>query len=197
MVDDSVFSIITQYQQEFRGIVEYYRLAYNLSTRFSRLRWVMETSLTKTLAHKLRISVNEVYKRFQTTIQTESGPRKVLRVEIQREGKKPLVAQWGGISLAHRKNAVLNDSPPHIWNDSRTELLERLLADQCELCGSTERISSHHERALKDLQRKGRGEKPEWVKKMAARQRKTLIVCHKHHTEIHGGEYDGRAAASG
>lgn len=196
-MDDSVFSIITQYQQEFRGIVEYYRLAYNLSTRFSWLRWIMETSLTKTLAHKLRISVNEVYKRFQTTVQTGSGSRKVLRVEIQRGGKKSLVAQWGGISLAHRQDAVLNDNPAHIWNDSRTELLERLLADQCELCGSTERISSHHERALKDLQRKGRGEKPEWVKKMASRQRKTLIVCHKHHTEIHGGRYDGRAVVSG
>jgi hypothetical protein len=41
-------SIIAQYQQEFRGLVEYYRLAYNLSPRFSRLKYVMEQSLTKT-----------------------------------------------------------------------------------------------------------------------------------------------------
>jgi group II intron reverse transcriptase/maturase len=55
---DSVFSIVARYQQEFRGIVEYYRLAYNLSTQLDRLKWVMETSLTKTLAHKLRGSVS-------------------------------------------------------------------------------------------------------------------------------------------
>jgi hypothetical protein len=157
----------------------------------------MEQSLTKTLASKLRISVRKVYERFQSTIHTESGPYKVLRVEISREGKKTLVAQWGGISLTWRKNAVLDEKPPRVWNDQRTELLERLLADTCELCGSREGISSHHERSLKDLQRKGKGEKPEWVKRMAARQRKTLIVCRKHHTEIHGGRYDGESDTNG
>ena len=136
--EDTVFSIISAYQQEYRGIVEYYRLAYNLSTRFNRLKWVMETSLTKTLAHKLRISVTKVYKRFGTTIQTESGSYKVLRVEVPRENKKSLVAQWGGISLVWRKDAVLDDKPQRVWNVQQTELLERLLADACELCGSRE-----------------------------------------------------------
>jgi hypothetical protein len=195
-VYNDVFSIIARYQQEYRGIVEYYRLAYNLSTKLNRLKWVMETSLTKTLAHKLRISVRQVYKRFQTTIQRGSGPYKVLRVEIAREGKKPLVAQWGGISLAWRKDAVLDDNPKRIRN-TRTELLERLLADTCELCGSKENVESHHIRALKDLYRKGRAEKPEWVKEMAARHRKTLIVCRQCHNQIHGGTYDGKTAKSG
>lgn len=191
--NDSVFSIISQYQQEYRGIVEYYRLAYNLSTQLGRLKWIMEGSLTKTLAHKLKISVRKVYKRFQTTVtHKESGSYKVLRVEVPREGKKPLVAQWGGISLTWRKDAVLDDDPPCVWNNRRTELEERLLADQCELCGSNENVSTHHERALKDL----RG-KSEWVKTMAARQRKTLVVCQKHHEEIHSGRYDGNPAKSG
>ncbi len=49
-----VFDIIEQYQAEYRGIVEYYRKAYNLS-KLGRLKQVMEISLTKTLAHKLKI----------------------------------------------------------------------------------------------------------------------------------------------
>lgn len=53
LIHDSVFSIVAQYQHEFRGIVEYYRLAYNLH-QLNRLKWVMERSLTQTLAHKLR-----------------------------------------------------------------------------------------------------------------------------------------------
>jgi hypothetical protein len=130
-LNDDVFSIILGYQLEFRGIAEYYRLAYNLSTRFNRLRWVMEQSLTKTLASKLRISVPKVYERYQRTIHTERGPYEVLRVEVQRkDGKKPLVAQWGGVSLAWRKGAVLSDQPKSAWNTNRTELLQRLLADQ-------------------------------------------------------------------
>jgi hypothetical protein len=48
------------------------------------VKWIMERSLTKTLAHKLRISVKQVYRRFQTTTETDRGPRKVLRVEVKR-----------------------------------------------------------------------------------------------------------------
>ena len=36
-VHDCVFSIVAQYQQEYRGVAEYYRLAYNLH-RLDRLR---------------------------------------------------------------------------------------------------------------------------------------------------------------
>jgi hypothetical protein len=42
-------------------------------------------------------------------------------------------------------------------------------------------------RALKDLQRHGRAERPEWVKRMAARRRKTLVVCRRCHVDITHG----------
>jgi group II intron reverse transcriptase/maturase len=187
-VDDSVFSILTQYQQEYRGIVEYYRLAYNLSNKLPRLKWIMERSLTKTLSNKLRIRVPKVYDRYGATIRTNRGTYKGLEVRVEREGKKPLVAQWGGISLAWDKTATLNDQPYRVWNNDRTEVEKRLLASTCELCGSTENVQVHHVRALKDLRRKGRAEKPEWVKKMAARRRKTLVVCHDCHVGIHNGD---------
>ena len=45
---DSPFSIVEQHQAEYRGLVEYYRMAYNLH-RLNYLKWIMETSLTKTL----------------------------------------------------------------------------------------------------------------------------------------------------
>jgi len=181
------FSIIAQYQQEYRGVVDYYRLAYNLH-RFSHLKWVMEQALTKTLATKLKLSVPQVYGRFATTLSTDRGPYKGLRVRVEREeGKRPLVAQWGGISLAWHKNATLDDQPRRVWNGPHTELVERLLADTCELCGSTDRIEVHHIRRLADLQKPGRGAKPDWVKRMAARHRKTLVVCWHCHRDIHNG----------
>jgi hypothetical protein len=68
-----------------------------------------------------------------------------------------------------------------------------MLADTCEICGSRHGVEVHHIRKLKDLRKRwqGRKEKPEWVSKMIAIRRKTLVVCQKHHHEIHAGNYDG------
>src|SRR5262249_54435281 len=110
-LNDSVFSIISQFQQEYRGVAEYYRLAYNLH-RLTDLRWVMERSLTKTLAAKLGTSVNQVLDRYRTVVPTEQGPKTVLQVVVERAGcKKPLVTQWGGISLARRMKQSSTTSP--------------------------------------------------------------------------------------
>jgi group II intron reverse transcriptase/maturase len=183
---DTAFSTVEKYQAEYRGLVQYYQLAFNLH-RLDRLRWVMEQSLTKTLAAKWRTTVQKVFDRLQTAIQTPDGSRKVLQVVVERgEGKKPLVTQWGAISLKHHTGVALDDQPSTVWN-GRTELLERLLADECELCGSRFDVQVHHVRRLADLRRKGRAEKPEWVKVMAARHRKTLVVCHRCHSDIHAG----------
>jgi hypothetical protein len=185
-VNDSEFSIVAQHQMEYRGLAQYYQLALNRH-RLNRLKWVMETSLTKTLARKLRISVKKVYDRFGAILQTEHGPRKGLRVTVERgDGKAPLVAEWGGVSLARQKSASLDDQPPRVWN-RHTELEQRLLADECELCGSRYLVEVHHVRALSDLRRKGRAEPPEWVKLMASRHRKTLVVCKTCHEDIHHG----------
>jgi group II intron reverse transcriptase/maturase len=184
---DSAYSIVAGYQQEYRGLVEYYRMAANLRT-FGSLRWVMGQSLAKTLAHKFKCRVNAIWKRYGATLQTRYGPRAGLKVVVERgAGKKPLVAHWGGISLRRQIPAVLHDRAPPIQNNQGTELVQRLLADTCELCGSQEEVEVHHIRALKDLQQRGRSEKPEWMKRMAARQRKTLVVCRKCHDDIHAG----------
>ena len=196
LLNDSAFSIVVQYQQEYRGLVEYYRLAYNLH-QLNRLKWTMERSLVHTLAHKLRISVSEVYRRYQTTMQTDQGPRVGLQVTVERqEGKRPLVARWGGLSLSRNTKASLNDSPLRICGP-RTELEVRLQADTCELCGAEEAVEVHHVRALKGLRRKGRAERPFWVQVMAARQRKTLVACRHCHDAIHRGALIQKHTATG
>jgi group II intron reverse transcriptase/maturase len=192
---DSVYSIVARYQQEFRGLAEYYQMAYNLH-ELNQLKWVMERSLTQTLALKLRTSVRAVYHRYQTMLPTDQGARPVLQVTIERDkGRKPLVVRWGGISLAYRRRAVLNDAPLRI-SGPRTELEQRLLAETCELCGSTRNVQVHHVRALKDLHVRGRADKPFWMQIMATRQRKTLVVCHGCHTDIHAGRAPRAVAAT-
>jgi group II intron reverse transcriptase/maturase len=182
---ETAYSIMSRYQSEYRGLVEYYQMANNLN-RLGHLRWIMEQSLTKTLAAKLKISVSQVYKRYRTTHIVDGRPYKGLAVLVEREGKQPLIAKWGNIPLRRETRAILNDQPGQVWT-GHTELEKRLLADTCELCGSHDRISVHHIRALKDLHQKGRREKPRWMHVMASRRRKTLIVCWSCHMDIQHG----------
>jgi hypothetical protein len=107
-------------------------------------------------------------------------------VRVEREGKRPLIAQFGGISLTRQPNAILNDTP-YVYRNKRTEILKRLLANECELCGSREAIEVHHIRKLGDLKRRGGREQPPWVKRMRALRRKTLVVCQTCHQNIHAG----------
>jgi group II intron reverse transcriptase/maturase len=185
LCNDAAFTIVAQYQAEYRGVVGYYRMAHNLRT-LGRLKWAMETSLTKTLASKLRTSVARVYRRYHATATTAAGTTtKVLRVVVERQGRRPLVATWGGIPLARDDNATLDDAPAAVWA-GRNELVRRLQADRCELCGSVDRVQVHHIRHLRDLRRHGRPP-AEWQRRMASRQRKTLVVCHACHRGIHAG----------
>ncbi len=186
--NDSDFTIMALYQLEYRGIVEYYRLAYNLHT-LDLLRWVMEVSLTKTLAHKHKTSVQKICDQYKAEWEENGTTHRGLRVAIPRADKKPLIATWGGISLQWDVKANLNDHPPH-QTMGRAELEKRLLAQKCEQCGATSRtdpIEVHHIRALKDLEKYPGREKPRWVKIMAARRRKTLILCRTCHQDVQYG----------
>src|SRR5205807_1081319 len=101
-------------------------------------------------------------------------------------GKKPLVATWGGISLKWDAKATLDEQPPQIFN-KRTELVQRLLADFCELCGSDSDVEVHHVQAMRKLHEYPGRPKPEWVKRMIALRRKTLLLCKRCHEAVEHG----------
>lgn len=186
-LNDDAYSIVRLYQAEYNGIVQYYRLAYNLG-KLGRLCWVAQTSLVKTLANKLRCRTSEVIRRYRTRIETAEGSFSVLQVVVDRgPKKKPLMAHFGGISLSWNLHASIVETPATVWS-GRSELLERLLAEKCELCGATTKIEVHHIRKLADLRGGSR-----WEKVMAARRRKTLVVCQHCHNSIHSGQYDASA----
>ena len=186
-IHDSDYSIVAQYQAEYRGFVQYYLMAYNVH-RLWQLHYVMKSSLIRTLARKYKTSVMKIIRKYQSTIISACGTQKVLEVKYERgEDKKPLIARFGGISLSWNKKAILNDKLPRVSN-TRSEILKRLLKQECELCGSSRDCEVHHIRKLADLKKKGRKDKPLWVIKMANRQRKTLVVCRKCHGDIHSGK---------
>ena len=189
LTNESDYTILMTYQLEYRGIVNYYRLAYNLHT-LQHLKWVMDTSLTKTLAHKHKLSVPKVYDKYRAELNVNGMTYKGLQVVIPREGKNPLTATWGGIPLTWDVKATLEDQPQQrVWG-KRSELEKRLLAQVCEQCGITaliDKIEVHHIRALKDLEKYTGRDKPQWVQVMAARKRKTLVLCRTCHMDIQYG----------
>ena len=148
----------------------------------------METSLLKTLAGKHRSTVNAMARKYKATADTPAGPRKCLQVTIERDrGRKPLVARFGGIPLRQARTAVLTDQRPVMASARRNELILRLLAGRCEICEGTAGLEVHHVRKLADLTKPGRRDKPEWMRLMAMRRRKTLITCRRCHEDIHAG----------
>src|SRR5262249_38719067 len=72
-------SIAGRYEPGFRGLGDYSRLAVALY-RLGRLGWIMERSLTMTLAEKSRTSVRQFYRRYRTRVVTERGRKPVLQV---------------------------------------------------------------------------------------------------------------------
>lgn len=187
LINDDDFTIVNIYQSEYRGYVQFYSQAQNIAW-LSKLRWVMWSSLMKTLACKHKTSVAKICSKYHKTVKLPQGLRKCVEVTIPRVGKKPLIARFGGLPLKRNPQGIIEDQSTKRKPGFRNELTKRLLADICELCGATGDIEVHHVRALKDLKIKGRKEPPLWMQIMSARRRKTLMVCPQCHDAIHAGK---------
>jgi len=73
-----------------------------------------------------------------------------------------------------------------VWT-GRSELVQRLLADYCENCGSSEDVEVHHVQAMRKLHEYPGRPKPEWVKRMIALKRKTMLLCQTCHDDVENG----------
>ena len=183
----SDYTILKTYQDEYRGLVEYYLLANNVYW-LHRVQWAAQQSLLHTLAAKYQSSIAKMIKRYRAITQTPQGPRKCFQASLERtNGKKPLIAQFGGIPLIHQKEAVLIDRVPALARYEQKEVVRRLIAGRCELCEiRDEHCVVHQTRKLADLEKMGQ-ERPRWAHIMLKRRRKTLIVCQSCHHDIHEG----------
>jgi group II intron reverse transcriptase/maturase len=177
------YDIVRIYGSEYRGIVNYYLLARNVYW-LGLLRWTAETSMLKTLAAKHRSTVAKMAARHKAKIETSDGLRSCFEARGQREGKKDLIARFGGIPLKRDSRAVITDPAPVPVNHPRKELITRLRRRECELCEQGATVAVHQVARLADLGKPGPGQ-PAWASLMATKRRKTLIVCATCHEHIH------------
>ena len=172
----SDYDICSHYGGEWRGLVNYYALAMNLNA-LGQVYWRMNQSFQNTLASKHKCPTRTIRTKYQTKINGVRGW--VVKVQKRQKPGEYLTATFGGIPL--KVNSLKpNTDKVYIPYLVTTELIQRLQADQCELCGSTTDIEVHHIRALKDA--KG---KADWQIRMQAMRRKTLMVCKVCHQSIH------------
>lgn len=187
----SDYAIVTLFQSQYRGVVNYYKMAQNVAVRLNYLRRVMEVSLLKTLAHKHKSTVMQMSRKFRTKVETETGCVTAIQVVVPREGRD-LVATFGGLSLRWEKFSPAADYVSTFLY-GQADLIDRIMATECALCGATGvPIEVHHLRRLRDV-RKG---KEPWQQLMIALRRKTLAVCKRCHCDIHNGIYDGPKLSS-
>jgi ribosomal protein S30 len=186
------YDIVKTYGAEYRGIVQYWMLA-NDVWRFKSLHWDAQTSMLKTLAAKHKSSVPKMAAKHKAKIQTPHGLRTCYEARVERAGKQPLVARFGGIPLVRNRDAVLTDHVPKPVTYPRKELIIRLLGRRCELCGQTGKVLIHQVRKLASLGKPGTGQ-PAWAALMSRKRRKTLVVCHPCHDAIHHGRSATNAA---
>ena len=112
------YDIVRIYGAEYRGVVNYYRLAQNV-WHLSALRWNAETSMLKTLAAKHKSTVTKTAARYKAKVITSDGPRTCFEARVRREGKPDLVARFGGIPL-NAAGARSSLTPPRSRSKSRT-----------------------------------------------------------------------------
>jgi group II intron reverse transcriptase/maturase len=143
------YDIVRTYGAEYRGVVNYYILARDV-WRLHDLQWNAETSLLKTLAAKHRSTVTKMAARHRAKIETSDGPRTCFEARKHREGRKDLVARFGGIILRQNRRAVIYDPAPAPALYPRRELVRRLRKRACELCETGTTVAVHQVTGLRD-----------------------------------------------
>ena len=190
LIFQSDAAILDTYQRRFRGIAQYYKYAVDRH-KLGKLKYAMEQSLVKTLAAKFKTRVSQIYIRYKGTQRVGATSYKTLQVEVPTKTTTHVIF-WGAVPLTTVRigaEPIEDDRYAHqAWN-VRTDLIQRLQADTCEMCGHSGQCEVHHIRKLSNLRQRwhGRAEKPAWVIRMIAMQRKTLVVCKPCHRDIHAG----------
>jgi group II intron reverse transcriptase/maturase len=166
--------MIMKYNEQIRGLYNYYRIANNVSV-LNKFYYIMQYSLYKTIAAKFKITMTKAKlkytkdKVFSVPYETKNGTKyAVFYNKGFVRNKKPLY-----------DNLDITPEYSHLYKPR--ELFYRYKAGKCELCDKKcDEITVHQVNSLLDL--KGN---TDWEKLMKKKRRKTLIVCEGCHRLIH------------
>lgn len=168
--------IILLYSSVNRGIQEYYRPTDNFA-KLNRIQYILEYSLAKTLAMKMRKSVPQVMK-------------EGLKVQVKTTKGEKTVAFYRNSDWKIKKDSF-KEGKPEI---DLVRIAVRLrtnskLGMPCCICGSEYDIVMHHVRHIRKMDSAGKD--MGFARVLRALNRKQIPVCESCHRKIHQGKYDG------
>lgn len=186
----SELEIMMTYNAEIRGFLGYYALADNLTKVGSSILWMTTGSFLRTLAGKRKSTVMKVAKSLK------KGPNQYVITHKKKDGTTKEYELVSSTRQLRREPITYRDPdriPYTRHYRARTELGQRLLANECEWCGTQEgSMEVHHVRKLKTL----KGRMP-WERHMIERRRKTMVLCRKCHVDLHAGRLSEKTRAKG
>jgi group II intron reverse transcriptase/maturase len=175
--------IVMAYNAELRGFANYYALAWDAKKKLNKLSHIWRNSLGRTLANKHKCSVAQVFERLRC------GTDYQISYEVK--GSTRTVKLWKTCDLKpgeiHYGTVDIVPSTAR-WGLNRTEFVERLNANQCELCGNEDEVCEvHHVRKMADMKVAPLGRKM-----ISARTRKRIVLCRTCHVALHAGRLPDR-----
>jgi nicotine oxidoreductase len=171
--------IINLYSSINRGIQNYYRFADNFQ-QLTRIQYILQFSLNKTLATKYKISGKQIFRRFGKAI--------AMTVKAEDGKQDRIVSFYLNHDWTKQRNGFRT-------RDTRIDLVQwairmrtrSKLGKACCVCNSSTQVEMHHVRHI----RKMGGKKPTGFSAiLQALNRKQVPVCKGCHRKIHRGEYD-------
>ena len=157
--------ILAQFNGEIRGIYNYYRLARNVSV-LNKFCYVMEYSMYKTIARKMRCSAAKVKKKYTRD--------RIFGIEYEtKHGIKRAEFFHNGFRKSAPSKLDMDTTPDYRYSIRPKEVIARFMTGYCELCCKNELpVMIYQVKNLKSLS----GNEP-WEQFMLKKRRKTLIVC--------------------
>ena len=182
-----------RYNAEIRGLYHYYCLATDVSKKLATFKFYHYYSMIKTIARKEKSTVRKVIQKYGIDVPRKVGTGTIRIVGIRyntKNGQKTMMYFNDSLKKKSRPEGECSDAFGQVFSGG--QLMKRMSANRCELCGAeTSDVQIHHVRKLKDIVRKyqKRGVPvPNWVHMMSVIKRKTLVVCHDCHVKIHNGK---------
>jgi group II intron reverse transcriptase/maturase len=179
MINYTVPDIIKQYSSVNRGIQNYYRFTDNFY-KVSKIQYIMQFSLAKTLGAKFKTSVKNIFKKY--------GKQLTYYYENYFKEKKKSVFwlnhNWKKIKIYCNQYNTDNSLETYCNDYSNSWLKSK----KCSVCGKIGNTEMHHLKHIKKMNQNVKG----FSKIMVCLNRKQIPVCWNCHYNIHQGNYNGK-----
>jgi len=178
IINQDDLEIIKQYNSEIIGFYNYYSIALNAGT-IKTFKYIMQYSMYRTFGRKYKLFLGRIIEKYLV-----NGEFTVKYTDKKGNQRFCVLYNRGFQKQDEAMTARVDQLPRYTEIFSKTSMIDRLNARECELCGATGvELHMHHVRKLSDL--KERPKKEAWEYKMIARARKTMAVCIPCHKQIH------------